>query len=221
MQPQQMFANSRMLCSHSGIRRSLATCRYLQRAENIARLEESTRTLSDQQLAAKTAEFRARLKQGQKKDDILEEAFAVVREASCRVMSMRHYPVQLVRHGWSIRLKAASPVGNQHSPVLEHHDGCIWVTPTNVLRAICMACSASMKTAHSTGRKFKLHPKTSDWLNSVPFLTLTHVPPGRRYGACQWLCCRDANRRGQDIGGHPCCVSSCFGRPRRAHCDCQ
>ena len=54
------------------------------------------RDLTDQELASKTGEFRAKLKQGVTKDELLEEAFAVVREASSRVMSMRHYQVQLV-----------------------------------------------------------------------------------------------------------------------------
>ena len=52
--------------------------------------------LTDQELASKTGDFRAKLKQGMTKDEILEEAFAVVREASSRVMSLRHYQVQLV-----------------------------------------------------------------------------------------------------------------------------
>ena len=73
-----------------------APCRYLQRARRIEALGETIKALDDQELAAKTEEFRARLKQGQTKDEILEEVFAVVREASSRVMSMRHYPVQLV-----------------------------------------------------------------------------------------------------------------------------
>ncbi|KAK9841351.1 hypothetical protein WJX74_004386 [Apatococcus lobatus] len=70
--------------------------RYIQRAKRIDALEEAMKSLTDQELAIKTAEFRARLKHGATKDDILEEAFAVVREASSRVMSLRHYQVQLV-----------------------------------------------------------------------------------------------------------------------------
>src|SRR5690349_10212634 len=52
--------------------------------------------LSDQQLRAKTAEFRNRLKSGANLDDILPEAFATVREVSSRVLHLRHFDVQLV-----------------------------------------------------------------------------------------------------------------------------
>ncbi|WFD10519.1 preprotein translocase subunit SecA [Tepidibacter hydrothermalis] len=67
-----------------------------KRANNIIRLEEKVKTLSDQELKNKTEEFKSRLKDGQKLDDILEEAFAVVREASFRVFNMKHYVVQLM-----------------------------------------------------------------------------------------------------------------------------
>ncbi|MDX1653896.1 MAG: preprotein translocase subunit SecA, partial [Candidatus Competibacteraceae bacterium] len=59
-------------------------------------LEPEMQTLPDQALAAKTAEFRARLDKGQTLDDLLPEAFAVVREASQRVLGMRHFDVQLI-----------------------------------------------------------------------------------------------------------------------------
>src|SRR6184192_658977 len=52
--------------------------------------------LSDEQLRGKTAEFRARLVQGETLDDLLIEAFAVVREAGRRVLNMRHFDVQLI-----------------------------------------------------------------------------------------------------------------------------
>jgi preprotein translocase subunit SecA len=52
--------------------------------------------LSDEQLRAKTVEFRERLAQGLTLDDLLVEAFAVVREAGHRVLSMRHFDVQLI-----------------------------------------------------------------------------------------------------------------------------
>jgi preprotein translocase subunit SecA len=52
--------------------------------------------LSDEQLRAKTAEFRAKLAQGDTLDTILPEAFAVVREASKRVLKQRHFDVQLI-----------------------------------------------------------------------------------------------------------------------------
>ena len=58
--------------------------------------ESATQALSDAQLAAKTAEFRERLKQGTALDDLLPEAFAVVREAARRTLKMRHFDVQLL-----------------------------------------------------------------------------------------------------------------------------
>jgi preprotein translocase subunit SecA len=59
-------------------------------------LEPRIRPLSDAELLAKTAEFREKLAQGASLDDILVEAFAVVREASRRTTQMRHFDVQLV-----------------------------------------------------------------------------------------------------------------------------
>lgn len=56
--------------------------------------------LSDAELAGKTAEFKTRLENGELLDKLLPEAFAVVREASRRVLGMRHFDVQMVRrHG--------------------------------------------------------------------------------------------------------------------------
>ena len=59
-------------------------------------LEADYEKLSDEELKAKTAEFRARLENGETLDDIMAEAFAVVREASKRVFDMRHFDVQLL-----------------------------------------------------------------------------------------------------------------------------
>ncbi|MBQ4844331.1 MULTISPECIES: preprotein translocase subunit SecA [unclassified Pseudoalteromonas] len=59
-------------------------------------LEEQYAALTDEQLKAKTAEFRERFEQGTSLDDILPEAFATVREASKRVYNMRHFDVQMV-----------------------------------------------------------------------------------------------------------------------------
>ena len=52
--------------------------------------------MSDSQLRGKTEEFKKRLENGETLDDILPEAFAVVREASRRVLGMRHFRVQLI-----------------------------------------------------------------------------------------------------------------------------
>ncbi len=67
-----------------------------KRVERINALEADMQALSDEQLQQKTNEFRARLKDGATLDDILEEAFAVVREASVRALGMRHFDVQLI-----------------------------------------------------------------------------------------------------------------------------
>lgn len=64
--------------------------------EVIGSLESSMEKLSDTELAAKTMEFRNRLNEGQSLDDLLPEAFAVCREASRRVLGMRHYDVQMI-----------------------------------------------------------------------------------------------------------------------------
>jgi preprotein translocase subunit SecA len=58
--------------------------------------EPTVRALSDEALRAKTEEFRARLKQGEPLDELLPEAFAVVREAAQRTLKMRHFDMQLV-----------------------------------------------------------------------------------------------------------------------------
>ncbi len=63
---------------------------------HINELEPDIKALSDEQLAAKTVEFRARLDKGETLDDLLPEAFAVVREAAWRVLGQRHYDVQLI-----------------------------------------------------------------------------------------------------------------------------
>ncbi|CBL44262.1 Preprotein translocase [gamma proteobacterium HdN1] len=64
--------------------------------ERINALEPEYESLTDEQLAAKTVEFRARLEKGETLDGLLPEAFAVVRETSKRVMGMRHFDVQMV-----------------------------------------------------------------------------------------------------------------------------
>ena len=64
--------------------------------DRINQLEVSIGKLSDDQLLAKTCEFKARLKEGATLDDILPEAFAVVREAGLRTLKMRHFDVQMI-----------------------------------------------------------------------------------------------------------------------------
>ncbi len=64
--------------------------------DKIEALETDCKALTDAQLAAKTPEFKSRLEQGETLDDLLPEAFAVVREAAQRVLGLRPYRVQLV-----------------------------------------------------------------------------------------------------------------------------
>jgi preprotein translocase subunit SecA len=64
--------------------------------EKINALEEGTQALSDDALCARTAEFRERLANGEKLDDVLPEAFAAVREASRRTLGQRHFDEQLM-----------------------------------------------------------------------------------------------------------------------------
>ena len=77
-----------------------ANDRYIKRqyktVEKINALEAEISPLSDEQLKAKTDEFRARIKQGETLDELLPEAFAVVREAAKRTLGQRHYDVQLI-----------------------------------------------------------------------------------------------------------------------------
>src|SRR4030081_2626488 len=62
----------------------------------ISAMEPSIQSLSDEELRAKTVEFRARLQEGETLEDLMVEAFAVVREAGKRVLNMRHFDVQLI-----------------------------------------------------------------------------------------------------------------------------
>lgn len=78
----------------SSNQRTLKT--YWHRVQKINEFESSLESLSDEQLKAKTAEFKEKLQSGIKLDDILPEAFAVVREVSRRVLGLRHFDVQLI-----------------------------------------------------------------------------------------------------------------------------
>ena len=79
-------------------------------APDIGALEPEMQALSDDELKAKTPEFRQRLADGETLDDLLVEAFAVVREAASRVLGQRHYDVQLMggaalHFGWVAEMK--------------------------------------------------------------------------------------------------------------------
>src|SRR6478672_515708 len=84
--------------------------RLAEQAAYITTLEPEFRALSDESLRARTAEFRQRLENGEELDDLLVEAFAVVREAASRTIGQRHYDVQLMggaalHFGWVAEMK--------------------------------------------------------------------------------------------------------------------
>jgi len=79
-----------------GSRNERLVKQYLQKVKAINALEPAMEKLSDLDLAGKTAEFKSRLENGEALDKLLPEAFAVVREASKRVLGMRHFDVQMV-----------------------------------------------------------------------------------------------------------------------------
>ncbi len=70
--------------------------KYQPIVTEVALLEEEIQSLSDEELRGKTTEFKQRLEQGETLDDLLPEAFAVVREAGKRVLGMRHFDVQVL-----------------------------------------------------------------------------------------------------------------------------
>ncbi|MBZ0091732.1 MAG: preprotein translocase subunit SecA [Sulfuricellaceae bacterium] len=87
---------SRLLKSIFGSRNERLVKQYRQAVHAINALEPQMLALSDAELRAKTDEFRQRHRNGESLDDLLPEAFAVVREAGKRVLNMRHFDVQLI-----------------------------------------------------------------------------------------------------------------------------
>jgi len=79
-----------------GTRNNREVSRIQVIVDRINQLEVSIGKLSDDQLLAKTSEFKARLNEGSTLDDILPEAFAVVRETGLRTLKMRHFDVQMI-----------------------------------------------------------------------------------------------------------------------------
>ena len=79
-----------------GSRNERLVKKYMQTARAINALEPQIEKLSDAELRAKTDEFKARHQKGETLDDLLPEAFAVVRETSRRVLNMRHFDMQMV-----------------------------------------------------------------------------------------------------------------------------
>lgn len=70
--------------------------RIIPLQKKVLELEDQCAKLTDEELKAKTPEFKERLEKGETLDDILPEAFAVCREASARVLNMKHFPVQII-----------------------------------------------------------------------------------------------------------------------------
>ena len=70
--------------------------RIKPKLEKVLSLEEEYKALSDEELRAKTDEFKERYAAGETLDDLLPEAFAACREAGDRVLGMRHFPVQIL-----------------------------------------------------------------------------------------------------------------------------
>jgi len=89
-----MFGN--ILAKVFGSRNQRVIKQLNKRVARINALEEDVAKLSDEALAQSTEKFRARLSEGENLENILEEAFAVVREAGKRVLNMRHFDVQLI-----------------------------------------------------------------------------------------------------------------------------
>jgi len=87
---------SRILLKVFGSRNERLVKAYSVIAQEAGEFEEQTKKLDDQALKAKTTQFKAALKAGTRPEDILAEAFAVVREAARRNVGMRHFDVQLI-----------------------------------------------------------------------------------------------------------------------------
>lgn len=87
---------SNLLKSIFGSRNDRLIKQYLKIVRTINELEAAISPLSDEELRAKTSEFKQRVANGEKLDQLLPEAFAVVREAGKRVLGMRHFDVQLI-----------------------------------------------------------------------------------------------------------------------------
>ncbi len=100
----------RALSKVFGTRNDRVIKRLVPIVEEIAALEPGLVALSDADLAAKTPEFRSRLEAGETLDELLPEAFAVVREATKRTLGMRHHDVQMIggivlHRGWIAEMK--------------------------------------------------------------------------------------------------------------------
>ena len=79
-----------------GSRNDRLVKQYAQKVQKINALEPAMQALSDEALRAKTDEFKQRYANGETLDQLLPEAFAVVREGGIRALGMRHFDVQMI-----------------------------------------------------------------------------------------------------------------------------
>ena len=79
-----------------GSRNDRLVKQYAQKVKEINALEPAMQALSDDELRAKTEEFKQRFTEGETLEKLLPEAFAVVREGSVRALEMRHFDVQMI-----------------------------------------------------------------------------------------------------------------------------
>jgi len=85
-----------VLTKFFGSKQERGSKKLLPLVEHIGSLEPSVKELSDDQLTSKTDEFKERLAKGETLDDLLPEAYAIVREAAIRMLGQRHYDVQVM-----------------------------------------------------------------------------------------------------------------------------
>jgi len=112
-----VFMATNFLTKIFGSRNDRLLKKYRQSAVKINALEAEFEKLSDEALRAKTDAFKQRISQGEELDDLLPEAFAVVREGSKRVMKMRHFDVQLLG-GMSLHQGKISEMGTGEGKTL-------------------------------------------------------------------------------------------------------
>ena len=143
--------------------------RLLPSVDRINSLEPEFERLTDTELRAKTDEFKARLKDGERLDELLPEAYAVVREAAKRILGQRHFDVQLMggivlhqgkiaemKTGEGKTLVATSPLylnslTGQGSHLVTVNDylakrDCYWMGPIYHALGISVACMTAMQT---------------------------------------------------------------------------
>ena len=85
-----------MLSLFSKIKKDKRLDKYREIAELVDTFEDKMKSLSDEKMREMTKEFKDRLKSGESEDQILPEAFALVREASVRTLELRHFPAQII-----------------------------------------------------------------------------------------------------------------------------